>query len=172
MERITEPEVLLFSLFSGAAVVFSLLAITRRQPIFGVLYLFVVGLSVAGLFALKKAFFLGLIQIIVYVGAVLVLFVFVIAMMNLKIEELRFGRFARWRIFVVLPVATLFLIIFSVIFSEIAILKEQKFFFFPAKLVGEKLYKDLIFHFEYISVFLLIAIVVTIAIGMRFKEKE
>jgi len=53
MEKITDPEVILFLLFSGVSVVFSLLAITRRQPIFGVLYLFVVGLSVAGLFALK-----------------------------------------------------------------------------------------------------------------------
>lgn len=162
-------ESILFFVFASASIISSVLAISRRQPIFGVMYLLVLGLSVAGLFAVKKAFFLSLIQIIIYVGAVLVLFVFVIAMMNLSKEELIFGKIRRSRFFFLIPLMLTFILILSVVISESAH-NIQKFQFFTAKDVSLALYKDLIFHFEYLSVFLLSAIVITVFIGMRGKK--
>ncbi|MCS7213739.1 MAG: NADH-quinone oxidoreductase subunit J [Candidatus Calescibacterium sp.] len=154
-----------------SAIVFSLLAISRRQPIFGVLYLFLTGLTISLLFAIKNSFFLALIQIIVYVGAVLVLFVFVIAMMNLKISELFFGAFRRWRYLVVIVSIPILLILGSAIFSQLS-LREQKFTYFTAKDVGGALYKDLFFQFEYLSIFLIVAIVITVFVGSRFEKDE
>lgn len=161
-------ENVLFLFFASIALLSALLSISRRQPIFGVLFLFVLGLSVAVLFALENAYFLALIQVIVYVGAVLVLFVFVIAMMNLKGEELVFGRFSRWRALVLLPALIIGVIFSSSLLAEYS-LYSQEFKFFPANSVGEKLYKDLVFQFEFLSIFLLVAIVVTIYVGRRFK---
>ncbi len=162
-------EKVLFFFFAFLTLASAVLAVSRRQPVFGVLFLFVLGLSVAALFALKNAYFLALIQIIVYVGAVLVLFVFVIAMMNLKGEELVFGKFAKWRLVVLLP-ALILAVVFSASLLAEPSLYSQKFVFFPAELVGEKLYKDLVFQFEFLSVFLLTAIVVTIYVGKRFGK--
>jgi NADH-quinone oxidoreductase subunit J len=163
-------ESILFFIFAGASIISSVMAISRRQPIFGVMYLLVLGLSVAGLFAVKKAFFLSLIQIIIYVGAVLVLFVFVIAMMNLSKEELIFGKIRRSRFLFLIPVMLIFILILSVVISESGH-NIQRFQFFTAKDVSLALYKDLLFHFEYLSVFLLSAIVITVFIGMRGKKQ-
>jgi|GEM_PF-6515736 len=163
-------ESILFFIFAGASIISSVMAISRRQPIFGVMYLLVLGLSVAGLFAVKKAFFLSLIQIIIYVGAVLVLFVFVIAMINLSKEELIFGKIRRSRFLFLIPVMLIFILILSVVISESGH-NIQRFQFFTAKDVSLALYKDLLFHFEYLSVFLLSAIVITVFIGMRGKKQ-
>lgn len=160
----------MFFIFASASIISSVLAISRRQPIFGVMYLLVLGLSVAGLFAVKKAFFLSLIQIIIYVGAVLVLFVFVIAMMNLSKEELIFGKIRRSRFLFLIPVMLIFILILSVVISESGH-NVQRFQFFSAKDVSLALYKDLLFHFEYLSVFLLSAIVITVFIGMKGKKQ-
>ncbi len=162
-------ETILFWIFSSISVLSALLSISRRQPVFGVLYLFVLGASVAALFALKNAFFLALIQIIVYVGAVLVLFVFVIAMMNLRTEELAFGRARRWRFFVFLPIIPLF-VMFTVSLVDNDVLNESIFHYFPVKYVGQALYKDLLFQFEFLSIFLLVAIVVTVFVGMKVRR--
>lgn len=163
-------EKVLFYVFGAIAVSSSILAISRRQPIFGVLYLFITGLTISLLFAIKNAFFLALIQMIVYVGAVLVLFVFVIAMINLRPHELIFGVLGRWR-YVVFPIAiALAAIIGSTLFSETS-LREQRFMYFTAKEVGGSLYKSLVFQFEYLSIILIVAIVVTIFVGSRFERK-
>ncbi len=164
-------EKILFYLAGGGAVVFSILSISRKQPIFGVLYLFATGITVSLLFAIKNAFFLALIQIVVYVGAVLVLFVFVIAMMNLKVSDLIFGAVKRWRYTIIFISIPILLILGSAAFSEIS-LRSQNFSYFPAKDVGIALYKDLFFQFEYLSVLLIIAIVVTIFVGSRFEKTE
>lgn len=164
-------EKILFYLAGALAVVFSILSISRKQPIFGVLYLFATGITVSLLFAIKNSFFLALIQLIVYVGAVLVLFVFVIAMMNLKVSDLIFGSVKRWRYVILFISIPILLILGSAAFSEIS-LRAQNFFHFTAKDVGVALYKDLFFQFEYLSVLLIIAIVVTIFVGSRFEGIE
>lgn len=158
-------ERVLFLGASAIAVLSSVLAITRKQPIFGVLYLFVLGLIVSFLFALKSAFFLALIQIIIYVGAVLVLFVFVISMMNLQPDE----RITLKDLMLAVPSLIFAVIFISVLFSE-ASFYSTRFEFFPASSVAKSFYKDFFFQFEFVSVLLLAGIIVTIFVGMRIKE--
>lgn len=163
-------EVFVFYLVGAAVLITSVLAISRRQPIFGILYLFLTGLLVSVLFAMKKAFFLALLQIVIYVGAVLVLFVFVVAMMNLKPHEMLFGALGRWRYSVFALIIPIFAILGSVVYSEI-VTREQKHLYFTAKEVGGYLYRNLLFHFEYLSILLVVAIVVAVFVGSRFERR-
>ncbi len=75
-----------FYLFSAIAVVTALMVILSAQPIHSVLYLVLTMFSLAALFALLGAHFLAVLQILIYAGAILVLFLFVIMMLDLEKE--------------------------------------------------------------------------------------
>ena len=79
----------LFYLFGAVAVVASLLVIAQRNPIYSVLLLIASFGALSGLYVLLDAPFVAVIQIIVYAGAIMVLFLFVIMLLNLTPEELR-----------------------------------------------------------------------------------
>ena len=74
---------LLFGLFATIAVASSLLVITRRNPVASALWLIMTFFSLAAIFTLLGAFFIGVIQVLVYAGAIMVLFLFVIMLLNL-----------------------------------------------------------------------------------------
>jgi NADH-quinone oxidoreductase subunit J len=74
---------LLFYLFAALAVVSALGVVTMRNPMYGALSLLVTFLSVAVLFLLRQAEFVGMVQIFVYGGGIMVLFLFVIMLINL-----------------------------------------------------------------------------------------
>lgn len=72
-----------FWLFGGAAIVASFLCITRRSPVASALWLITTLFNVAALFVLLDAHFLAAVQVLVYGGAIMVLFLFVIMLLNL-----------------------------------------------------------------------------------------
>jgi NADH-quinone oxidoreductase subunit J len=74
---------LLFWAFAGVAVVSALLCITRRNPVASALWLVVTMFQIAALFVLLDAEFLAVLQVLVYAGAIMVLFLFVIMLLNL-----------------------------------------------------------------------------------------
>ena len=76
------PEAVLFYLFGAVAVVASLLVIGQRNPIYGVLLLIASFGALSGLYVLLEAPFVAVIQIIVYAGAIMVLFLFVVMLLN------------------------------------------------------------------------------------------
>jgi NADH-quinone oxidoreductase subunit J len=76
-----------FYLFGTLAVGGSLLMVTRKNPLWAVLWLVVAFLGIAGLFGGLGADFLAAVQILVYAGAILVLFLFVIMLLNLRPED-------------------------------------------------------------------------------------
>lgn len=76
-----------FTLVSGVALGSSVLMVTRRNPVYSAVWLLVAFLSMAVLFLGLSAPFLAGIHVLVYTGAILVLFVFVIMLLNLKEEE-------------------------------------------------------------------------------------
>lgn len=80
-----------FYLFAIGAVTSGLLVITARNPVHAVLYLIVTFFNAAGLFVLLGAEFLAMLLVIVYVGAVAVLFLFVVMMLDVDFAELRAG---------------------------------------------------------------------------------
>jgi NADH-quinone oxidoreductase subunit J len=74
---------LLFWAFAGVAVTSALLCITRRNPVASALWLVVALFQIAALFVMLNAQFLAVLQVLVYAGAIMVLFVFVIMLLNL-----------------------------------------------------------------------------------------
>jgi NADH-quinone oxidoreductase subunit J len=80
-----------FYLFSAAAIASAFMVIASRNPVHSVLFLIVAFVNSAGLFLLMGAEFLAMILIVVYVGAVAVLFLFVVMMLDVDFAELREG---------------------------------------------------------------------------------
>jgi NADH-quinone oxidoreductase subunit J len=80
-----------FYLFSAIAVASGVLVIAARNPVHSVLFLILAFLNAAGLFVLLGAEFLAMILVIVYVGAVAVLFLFVVMMLDINFADLRRG---------------------------------------------------------------------------------
>jgi NADH-quinone oxidoreductase subunit J len=80
-----------FYLFAGTCVAAAFMVVASRNPVHSVLFLILAFVNAAGLFVLLGAEFLAMILIIVYVGAVLVLFLFVVMMLDVDFSELRQG---------------------------------------------------------------------------------
>jgi NADH-quinone oxidoreductase subunit J len=80
-------ETLLFWLLAAIALIASVSMIVQRNPVYSALFLIVTLLSIAGLFLLLRAQFLAVIQIIVYAGAIMVLFLFVIMLLDIRRME-------------------------------------------------------------------------------------
>ncbi|WP_404404216.1 NADH-quinone oxidoreductase subunit J [Pelagibacterium halotolerans] len=82
---------LFFYLFSAIAIASALMVIASRNPVHSVLFLILAFVNAAGIFLLAGAEFLALILIVVYVGAVAVLFLFVVMMLDVDFAEMRSG---------------------------------------------------------------------------------
>jgi NADH-quinone oxidoreductase subunit J len=82
---------LFFYLFAGICVASAVMVVTARNPVHSVLFLILAFVNAAGLFLLLGAEFLAMILVVVYVGAVAVLFLFVIMMLDVDFAELRQG---------------------------------------------------------------------------------
>ncbi|MBL8676058.1 MAG: NADH-quinone oxidoreductase subunit J [Alphaproteobacteria bacterium] len=80
---------LLFYVFSGVLLTAALMVVTTRNTVHGVLFLIVAFFNAAGLFILAGAEFLAMILVVVYVGAVAVLFLFGVMMLNIDLGEIR-----------------------------------------------------------------------------------
>src|ERR1700735_2453489 len=97
-----------FYLFAGVCIASAIMVIAARNPVHSVLFLILAFVNAAGLFVLMGAEFLAMILIVVYVGAVAVLFLFVVMMLDVDFAELRQG-FLNY-----LPLGALLGIIFAV----------------------------------------------------------
>jgi len=84
-------QVVMFYIFAASAVASGVLVVAARNPVHSVLFLIVAFFNAAGLFVLLGAEFLAMILVIVYVGAVAVLFLFVVMMLDIDFAELRSG---------------------------------------------------------------------------------
>src|SRR6188508_963773 len=82
---------LFFYLFASVAIASSVMVISSRNPVHSVLFLILCFFNAAGLFILLGAEFLAMILVVVYVGAVAVLFLFVVMMLDVDFVELRQG---------------------------------------------------------------------------------
>ena len=82
---------LAFYLFSAVAVASALMVVMSRNPVHSVLWLILTFFSAAGLFVILGAEFVAMLLVIVYVGAVMVLFLFVVMMMDVDFAELKSG---------------------------------------------------------------------------------
>jgi NADH-quinone oxidoreductase subunit J len=164
---------LFFGYFSVMMVVLSILIVTRRNPVHSILLMLIMFFHVAGLYLFLNAEFLAAVQLILYAGAILVLFLFVIMMLNLK-REVMLERFSgEWPIgiFVGGTMLVLFLLAFSSFTSgpageyTIQTIQAQT----HAGVLGKVLYTEYLLPFEIASLILLIAVVGAIVLAKKHR---
>jgi NADH-quinone oxidoreductase subunit J len=162
---------LLFAYFAFATVLFSLLVVTRKNPVHSVLWMLLLFFHIASLYLLLNAEFMAAIQVIVYAGGILVLFLFVVLLMNLR-EEVRISKFiGAAPTGFTFAVALLVVVMMSLrsfvaaprgIFS-IDLIKQVT----HTKVLGLVLYTEYLYPFEVASLILLVAIVGAIVLAKR-----
>lgn len=167
---------LFFYLFSAIAVASAVMVISARNPVHSVLFLILCFFNAAGLFVLMGAEFLGMMLVVVYVGAVAVLFLFVVMMLDVDFVELRQGMLNY------LPIGA---VIGLIVLVELA-LAVGGWIISPASLqtraapvpdgvtnteaLGRVLYTDFLFYFQAAGLVLLVAMVGAIVLTLRHKE--
>jgi len=170
-------ETVLFYVFGSLAVISALLVITRHNVVHSAMALAVTLLSVAGIFLTLQAEFLAGVQVIVYVGGILVLFVFVIMLIsvNRAITERQFNR--QWML------ATLTASVLIIEFAYVIYQGKDSFRLPPAvaptipvagntELVGTALYTNYLLPFEIASILLLVAIVGAVMLSKKKTQTE
>ncbi len=164
----------LFYAFSAVLLAASFAVILTRNPVHAALFLVLAFFTAAALWLLLYAEFLALTLVLVYVGAVMVLFLFVVMMLDINLERLREGF---WRS---LPLAVVVGVLMA--FEMVALLWRGAaagggaLAALPAghsntKALGRVLYTDYVFPFEIAAVILLVAIVAAIALTLRSRKE-
>ncbi|HPE60132.1 MAG TPA: NADH-quinone oxidoreductase subunit J [Thiolinea sp.] len=165
-------EQVLFYLFSAVLLAAAAGMVTVRNPVFAALLLILCFFTSAALWILLQAEFLGIVLVLVYVGAVMVLFLFVIMMIDINQAELREG-FVRY-----LPVG---LFVAVVVALEMILVLQSAGFglsdryqgvqhppdYSNTEALGELLYSDYLYPLEIAAVILLVAIVAAIVLTLR-----
>jgi NADH-quinone oxidoreductase subunit J len=173
IDRMTQQ--VLFYVF-GLIMVFSgVMVISVRNPVHSALFLVLAFFSSAALWLLLEAEFLAIVLVLVYVGAVMVLFLFVVMMLDVNLAPLREGfiRYLPVGIVVAVLIATeLILVVGSRYYGPEALSKPEPL---PAdysntEALGRVLYTDYVYPFEIAAVILLVAIVAAIALTMRRRK--
>ena len=164
-----------FYLFAGVCIASAFMVIASRNPVHAVLFLILAFVNAAGLFMLMGAEFLALILVVVYVGAVAVLFLFVVMMLDVDFAELREGFLSY------LPIGALIGVIFLVeLVLVIGLFSVDPASVRPAAVatatdvsniqaIGQVLYTRYFFFFQAAGFILLVAMVGAIVLTLRHK---
>ncbi|MNH49092.1 NADH-quinone oxidoreductase subunit J [compost metagenome] len=165
-----------FYLLATVAVVSGLLVVTARNPVHSVLWLILSFFSAAGLFVLLGAEFLAMLLVVVYVGAVAVLFLFVVMMLDVDFVRLREG-YARY-----LPLAGIVagVLLAEMIMVSITVVQggAAKAAIGPVvatadatniEAIGRVLYTDYVYFFQAAGIVLLIAMIGAIVLTLRHR---
>jgi NADH-quinone oxidoreductase subunit J len=164
-----------FYLFAGVMIASAFMVIAARNPVYSVLFLILAFVNAAGLFLLMGAEFLAMILVIVYVGAVAVLFLFVVMMLDVDFAELRQG-FLQY-----LPVGTVIGVIFLIELVLVlgawvvdpAVLRTPMAAIPPAgqltntEAIGRVLYTQYFYFFQAAGLVLLVAMIGAIVLTLR-----
>ena len=167
-----------FYIFSAVILLSSLMVITSKNPVHSVLFLILTFFIGAGLFIILHAEFLAMILIIVYVGAVAVLFLFVVMMLDFKIslDKNNILKYLPIGFFVgVVFVSELIIVLINTKFdlSNIQILVNPMIKFenlTNTEAIGSILYTDYILYFQLSGVILLVAMIGSIVLTLRTRE--
>lgn len=159
-------ETVLFILFGAIAVCGAIMVVTRKHPMASALYLILTLFAVAALFVLRQAHFLAAIQVIIYAGAVVVLFIFVIMLINVPEDRLPVERATTVRVLGVLA-AGLFILESAVLARRYSMPIGPAAEVGTVETVGRALFTDYLLAFEVTSVLLLAAVIGAIALAKR-----
>jgi len=169
---------LFFYLFAGMCVASGFMVIAARNPVHSVLFLILAFVNAAGLFVLLCAEFLAMILVVVYVGAVAVLFLFVVMMLDVDFAELGQGFLDYLPVGV--PIGIVFLIELLLVVGARAIGGEVPHAITApippissvsnTEALGEVLYTRYIYFFQVAGLVLLVAMIGAIVLTLRHKE--
>jgi len=166
---------LFFYLFAGVAVASAFMVIASRNPVHSVLFLILTFVNASGLFILIGAEFLAMLLVVVYVGAVAVLFLFVVMMLDVDFVELRQGFLQYLPVGVLVGLvflAELVLVFGSWTFGEGvtgAVLSASSDVSNTVA-IGRVLYTDYVYFFQAAGLILLVAMIGAIVLTLRHKE--
>ena len=172
-------QLLTFYLFSGVILISSLMVISTKNPVHSVLFLILSFLNAAGLFVILHAEFLAMILIIVYVGAVAVLFLFVVMMLNVKISEVEDEVLQYLPVGGTIGLIFLFLIFFIIEGDFVSFNGQANSIYLDwfqqvdvvsnIETLGQVLYTDYLVYFLLAGVILLVAMVGAIVLTMSTR---
>jgi NADH-quinone oxidoreductase subunit J len=166
-------ETVVFYVFAAILLLSALRVITARNPVHGVLALVLAFFTAAGIWLLLRAEFLAITLVLVYVGAVMVLFLFVVMMLDVDLERLREGFWKN------LPMAA---VVGGIMAFEMVAVLAQRYFGAAARTravppdysntreLGRVLYTQYVYAFEIAAVILLVAIIAAIALTLRRRK--
>ena len=164
-----------FYFFGGLAVVSAILVVTRRNTVYSAVFLITALLATAGIFLQLHAEFLFIVQVILYVGGIMVLFVFVIMLVNLDVamRQLQFNRM--WVVALLLAVALGAQVYMVFHYARVG-MAEPLFQMAPAagasldhnsEQIGFALFGEYLLPFEIASILLLVAMVGAVVMAKR-----
>lgn len=166
---------LAFYMFAGVTVASGVMVISARNPVHSVLFLILAFFNSAGLFVLLGAEFLAMILVVVYVGAVAVLFLFVVMMLDINFVELRQGFLQYLPIGALIAIVLLAELVFVIggyatadggagIFSQAADDMTN------TAAIGNQLYTKYVYLFQAAGMVLLVAMIGAIVLTLRKRE--
>ena len=165
----------IFYFLSAILIFASLRVITSRNPVHAALHLILAFFTCAGIWALLQAEFLSIAIILVYVGAVMVLFLFVVMMLDINIDRIREGF---WNY---LPLGATLGILMA---GEMALVLSSKYLQIPAadvvipagvsntKSIGALMFSEYVYPFELASIVLLVGMIAAIVLTYRGPKKS
>jgi NADH-quinone oxidoreductase subunit J len=168
-------QTLVFYFFSAVLLLASLRVITARNPVHAALFLVLAFFSAGGIWMLLQAEFLAITLVLVYVGAVMVLFLFVVMMLDINIDRLREGFWSylpMGGLIALIMVAEMVLVLGGDYFGLEAMPAPQDpgAGYSNTKELGRLLYTDYVYPFELASIVLLVAMVAAVALTLRKRK--
>ena len=171
-------QALAFYLFATVAIASAVMVISARNPVHSVLFLILAFFNAAGLFVLMGAEFLAMILVIVYVGAVAVLFLFVVMMLDINFAELRQGYLQYLPIGALIGLILLAELLF--VFATWAVLPDAGFMaqapvppmaeISNTRALGLLLYTKYLYLFQAAGLILLVAMIGAIVLTLRSRD--
>lgn len=168
-------ETVIFIIFAGVAAVSAIVMISHRNPIMSAIFLIINFFALAGLYLLLNAQFISVVQVIVYAGAIMVLFLFVLMLLNTRDEEYFLAAKSRIKIFAIIIAALIFVQIGYLIFfsSPSSAMDPQLSRSIQAgtiETIGRQLYTKYILPFEAAGFLLLAATVGALILAKKKFE--
>jgi NADH-quinone oxidoreductase subunit J len=178
LENASTAEVVIFAILAGAAVAGALFTVTRRNPVAAVMSLVATFFALAGIYATLSAHFLAVLQVMVYAGAIMVLFIFVVMILNRdEVEPISFrGIITRALGVVASGFGVLVTVRLVLATRDTALMKGPSAplpdDFGTVGAAGLSLFRDFIYPFEAISLLLLVAVVGGVLVSRSHRQEE
>ncbi len=165
-------ELFIFYVFAAMTLFSAVAVVTARNPVYAALFLILAFFSSAAIWILLSAEFLGVVLVLVYVGAVMVLFLFVIMMLDINIDTLKegFTRYLPIGVLVAVAVAAQMILVMKSNTFDRPIPESTPLSSSNTEALGEILYTEYMYPFEIAAVILVVAIIAAIALTLRRRD--